>query len=149
MADEEKFININCSDDCDSDEECNWTKEGEFIVKEFESVVNYIGISTKLEQSERLIYFNCETKEGDKYCIELTSAGFRIVSNSFDTIDQDKQYGMIQKDEDKEDDEDDESGQRIPIFYETMNALLDKMSPLYRIAFSDQLIIKLNAHANK
>ncbi|XP_053207615.1 GSK3B-interacting protein-like [Panonychus citri] len=140
MAQFERSVDVH---DSDGEDECDWTKEAQFIVKEFESVVNYISVSTKLDQSDHLIYFNCETKEGDKYCIELTAAGFRIVSNLFDTIDEDKKI--------VHEEENDEGQEKIlnSVFYETMNALLDKMSPLYRIAFSNQLIEKLNSHINQ
>ncbi|XP_015783505.1 GSK3-beta interaction protein [Tetranychus urticae] len=133
MANVEKSFDSSSS--FDDEEEGDWTKEASFIVNEFKLVVNDIHVSQKLKQSENRIYFNCETKEGNRYCIEFTAAGFKIVSNSYDTI--------------NEEEKDKQEEQESSIFYETMNALLDKVSPLYRNAFSDQLINKLNAYASQ
>lgn len=130
------------SRDSDS-EEIGWQREAESIVKEFKSCLNQIMVSTKLPTTDSRIYFNLETKEGDKYCVELTASGFRICSDSFDVADEcDVELKNI-------DDQSDEQNYDKNVFYETMNALLDKLSPLYRISFSNQLIDRLNDHQRR
>ncbi|XP_077518881.1 GSK3-beta interaction protein [Amblyomma americanum] len=65
-------------------------------------------------------YFNLQTKEGKQMCVMMSRQGFQVVGNSYDVRDI-------------------EDGQ----CYETVNALLDSLSPAYRRLFSEALTKKL------
>ena len=98
--------------------------EAEYVKQDIRFAVEYIDISSSLPYKEDVVYLNLETKEKEKYCIELTSQGFHIISQKFDTV------------------ENEENG----IYYETIYALLDSISPQYRQLFGESLAAKLAAH---
>ena len=52
--------------------------EAEAAVREISFAVEFVEISTKLKNSDDLAYMNIRTKEGTKYCVELTVQGYRV-----------------------------------------------------------------------
>ncbi|XP_076036277.1 GSK3B-interacting protein-like [Oratosquilla oratoria] len=96
-----------------------WHKEATAVIQDVKDCVKHLVISS-LPSSNSTIYFNLTTKEEDKYCVELTALGFRIVGKEYD----DK--SMPNED-----------------YFETPYSLLDKLSPLYRLSFSNSLSEKL------
>ena len=99
-----------------------WKAEATHVIKDVSSCVSSICISEKLPSSETGIYFNLETKEMLKYTIELSTAGFRICGNAFDSnhVSDSKSF-------------------------ETIYALLDSISPKYRESFGQALSDRLTA----
>lgn len=125
------MLEQNCEANGSDNEEIGWEKEAQSIVKEFKPCVNFIEVSSGLPSTNSRIFLNLEIKEGKKFCIELSASGFRICSDKFDETDEDAgESGSIE-------------GCDIQ-FYETMNALLDKVSPQYRNCFTEQLIKRLS-----
>lgn len=110
----------------DGEEIINWEEEAMAIINDVKTHVAEIDISRKLPSDESHIYMNIRTFEGAAYCVHVSSTGFRIVSDIYDTIDEDK---------DKIVDEDE--------VYETPYALLDKISPRYVESFGNQLCKQL------
>lgn len=142
------MMSNDACDDGESDgEEIGWKKEAESIVNEFKSCVKSIAVSSKLPLTDSRVYFNLQTQEGNLYCVELTASGFRICSNRFDMVDDcddcDLEAASVEHHNQPSDNENNASKN---VFYETMNALLDKLSPLYRVSFTNQLIDRLNDH---
>ncbi|WAR07141.1 GSKIP-like protein [Mya arenaria] len=70
---------------------------------------------------------SAETKECERYCVELSLNGFRLASRQYDSID-------------------DGSGAR---YFETIYALLDSISLGYRNTFGDTLIQRLQGLENR
>lgn len=111
--------------DSDNGEEIiNWVEEANAIINDVRTHVAEIDISKELPSSKSHIYLNIRTFEGAAYCVHVSSLGFRIVSEIYDTIDEDKK-------EVKEDGEEE--------VFETPYALLDKISPRYVESFANQL----------
>ncbi|XP_065359640.1 GSK3-beta interaction protein [Calliphora vicina] len=114
-------------DDSDNGEQIiNWVEEATAIIKDVRTHVAEIDISKKLPSNESHIYLNIRTFEGAAYCVHVSSLGFRIVSEFYDTIDTDKE----ELDEEEE-------------VFETPYALLDKISPRYVESFGNQLCKQL------
>lgn len=117
----------------DNDEKIiNWEEEAQAIINDVKSHVKHIETSSVLPSTETNIYINVTTFEDQQYCVHVSSAGFRIVSNSYDTIDEDKS--------EMPDGDDEEAAKDI---YETPYALLDKISPSYVQSFGNQLTKQL------
>ncbi|KAJ8894471.1 hypothetical protein PR048_007125 [Dryococelus australis] len=92
-----------------------WVVEAEAVMKDIKEHVKEVCLST-MENSNRFIYLNVMTGEGDKYCVELSAAGFRVVGNSYDSKTlNDKQY------------------------FETPYALLGSISSTYTTSFGNSL----------
>ena len=120
----------------DDSEEIGWEKEAQSIIKEFKSCVKVIEISD-LPSTNSRIFFNLETKEGKKFCIELSASGFRICSKKFNETSQSDDEGTLGSQCTSDE------GCHMQ-FYETLNALLDRVSPQYRSCFTEQLIKRLS-----
>jgi len=101
------------------DEE-GWKSEARAVVKELESYVLYIDLSSNLLADNNQIYLNVTTKENTDHTVHLSCQGFKIVGNKFDSSDIE---GM-------------------PV-YETAHSLLDNLSPGYREAFGAHLSARL------
>ncbi|EYC07709.1 hypothetical protein ANCDUO_18634 [Ancylostoma duodenale] len=79
-----------------------------------------------LPRTSELLFLNLTTLEHVTYCIELTGKGWRIASNRADCMNGDfRQLHMHTK------------------YFESLNQLLDTVSPSYRQRFGGQLIDKL------
>lgn len=89
------------------------------IIEEIRFSVADVSISS-LPSGELASYFNLQTKEGKRMCVMMSRQGFQVVGNDYDV------RGI-------------EDGQ----CYETVNALLDSLSPAYRRLFSEALAKKL------
>ncbi|XP_073843179.1 GSK3-beta interaction protein [Musca autumnalis] len=117
--------NIPSTDPDDNGEEIiNWQVEATAIINDVKTHVAEIEIA-KLPSNESHIYMNIRTFEGATYCIHVSSMGFRVVSEIYNTIDEDK--AEVNEDE----------------VYETPYALLDKISPRYVESFGNQLCKQL------
>lgn len=117
-AGEERFLHGNHDDPGQG-----WREEASAVFSDIQDLVKQVFISQSLPCNESGVYFNLETKEDKKLTVELSTAGFKICGNSFDNIDENE----------------------MSPYYETIYALLDNLSPLYRESFSQSLAAKLNA----
>ncbi|XP_061398600.1 GSK3-beta interaction protein [Musca vetustissima] len=115
------------SDNDNGEEIINWEEEATAIINDVKTHVAEIEISKVLPSNESHIYMNIRTFEGATYCIHVSSMGFRVVSEMYNTIDEDKTE--VNEDE----------------VYETPYALLDKISPRYVESFGNQLCKQLLA----
>ncbi|GBM72213.1 GSK3-beta interaction protein [Araneus ventricosus] len=105
-------------------EQCiDWREEAQAVIRDVGFALKNIAISSHLPQSSTEIYFNVETKEGQKFCVELSSYGFRVVSDCFDRV---------------------EETYKDQTYYETPYALLDKYSSQFRECFAAALVKKLS-----
>jgi len=100
--------------------EDQWKTEATGVIHDIQEHVNDIGISDKIRSTNQCIYLNVTTVEGVQYCIELSASGFRIVGNAYDNKT--------------------EPSNR---HFETPYALLNHISPSYRISFGNLLLKKL------
>ncbi|KAG8181138.1 hypothetical protein JTE90_002498 [Oedothorax gibbosus] len=117
-----KFLKITMSESIDG-KIIDWREEAEAVIKDVGFALRKIEISSTMPQSQTEIYFNIETKERQKYCVKLSSYGFRVVSDNFD-----------------------QAVDRYPdqTYYETPYALLDKYSSQFRECFAAALEKKLS-----
>uniref|UniRef100_A0A0K8UWF0 GSK3-beta interaction protein n=1 Tax=Bactrocera latifrons TaxID=174628 RepID=A0A0K8UWF0_BACLA len=114
--------------DNDNDEEViNWEEEAAAIIKDVNPHVALIEISQQIPSNVNKVYLNVRTIEGQEYCVQVSSIGFRVVGSAFNSIDPGKEE--INEEED--------------VFYETPYALLDKISPSYVESFGNQLCKQL------
>ncbi|GFR18886.1 hypothetical protein TNCT_373741 [Trichonephila clavata] len=101
----------------------DWKEEAVFVIRDVGFAVKDIAISTKIPQTQTEIYLNVETKEGQKLCVELSSYGFKVVSDCFDKVNE------FYEDQ---------------TYYETFYALMDKYSSQFRECFAAALEKKLS-----
>ncbi|KAM8780757.1 GSK3B-interacting protein isoform 2-T3 [Rhynchonycteris naso] len=97
--------------------------EAEAVVKDVLFAVNAMFVSNNLRCAHHVAYINVETRERDRYCLELTEAGLRVVGYAFDQVD---------------------DHLHTP-YHETVYSLLDTLSPAYRDAFGNALLQRLEA----
>ncbi|XP_052811816.1 GSK3-beta interaction protein-like [Mya arenaria] len=109
------------------DENYSLKIEAKEVIKEIAYAVKHVSLSAKLESTNERVFFNLETKECERYCVELSLNGFRLASRQYDSID-------------------DGSGAR---YFETIYALLDSISLGYRNTFGDTLIQRLQGLENR
>jgi len=121
---EERFL----ATDKESGEE-GWSSEATAVIADIHPYVKEISISTALPRDSSGVYLNLQTKEDKMYTIEMSSAGFRIAGQKYDSIEPEA-----------------DSGQNTNgiVYFETIYALLDVISPAYRHSFSTALADKLN-----
>lgn len=98
-----------------------WREEAAAVIHDIRDCVNQAAVSQLLPCDESHVFLNIETKECDKITVEMSTAGFRICGQSYDSMESD-------------------SGKR----YETIYALLDERSPGYRTSFAAALTEKLS-----
>lgn len=99
----------------------NWKQEAEAVINDVSLHVNSIEISQKLKISDSNIYLNVTTIEGNRFCVELSSQGFRIVGNDFNE-------NIIDSN----------------VFYETPYSLLNDISDNFKESFANLLQKRLN-----
>jgi len=102
-------------------------KEAERVVTEIKYGVEQASVSSKLETNDLLAYINIRTLEHEDWCVELTNSGYMVVSRHFDTIDaalKEENTNKVNK-------------------YETFEALMHKISPLFVKKFNDSVAEKL------
>ncbi|XP_032883380.1 GSK3B-interacting protein isoform X2 [Amblyraja radiata] len=97
--------------------------EAEAVVNDVNFAVNHMAVSKMLPIREDVAYINVETKERNRYCLELTEAGLRVVAYGFDQVDESLSMQ----------------------YHETIYSLLDSLSPAYRDAFGNALLQRLEA----
>ncbi|GCB83623.1 hypothetical protein scyTo_0024228, partial [Scyliorhinus torazame] len=68
--------------------------EAEAVVNDVNFAVRHMAVSKSLPVGEDVAYINVETKEGNKYCLELTEAGLRVRAALTDTNSQ-KMTGLV------------------------------------------------------
>ncbi|XP_045143870.1 GSK3B-interacting protein isoform X2 [Echinops telfairi] len=93
--------------------------EAEAVVSDVLFAVNSMRVSRSLRCADDVAYINVETREGSRYCLELTE----VVGYAFDQVDDDIQTP----------------------YHETVYSLLDTLSPAYREAFGNALLQRLEA----
>ncbi|KAF5917234.1 hypothetical protein HPG69_000003 [Diceros bicornis minor] len=91
--------------------------ESEAVVNNFLFAVNNMFVSKNLRCAGDVVYSNVETRERNRYCLELTEAGLRVVGYAFDQVDDHLQTP----------------------YHETLYSLLDTLSPAYWEAFGNTL----------
>ncbi|KAM6461677.1 GSK3B-interacting protein [Liasis olivaceus] len=97
--------------------------EAEAVVNDVLFAVRNMFVSKSLPCVEDVAYINVETRERNRYCLELTEAGLRVVGYAFDQMDESLQNP----------------------YHETVYSLLDSVSPAYREAFGNALLQRLEA----
>ncbi|XP_069008235.1 GSK3-beta interaction protein [Embiotoca jacksoni] len=95
--------------------------EAEAVVNDVLFAVAEMHVSQSLSSLSDMAYINVETREGNRYCLELTEAGLRVVGYAFDQVDEDLNTQ----------------------YHETVYSLLDTLSPGYREAFGNALLQRL------
>ncbi|XP_075387720.1 GSK3B-interacting protein isoform X2 [Tenrec ecaudatus] len=93
--------------------------EAEAVVSDVLFAVNSMRVSRSLRCADDMAYINVETREGSRYCLELTE----VVGYAFDQVDDNIQTP----------------------YHETVYSLLDTLSPAYREAFGNALLQRLEA----
>lgn len=119
----------NTETDPDSDPILEWEDEAEAIIKDVKQHVKDIQISTKLESSKTNIFLNVTTLEDRKFCARISTEGFQIVGNSYDSIV--------------------ESIEKTSMAYDTPYALLNDVSAQYVQSFGNGLASALEKLAEK
>ncbi|KAL2099342.1 hypothetical protein ACEWY4_005822 [Coilia grayii] len=95
--------------------------EAEAVVSDVLFAVTHMFVSQSLSSGLDVAYINVETREGKRYCLELSEAGLRVVGYGFDQVD---------------------AAVSAP-YHETVYSLLDGLSPAYRDAFGNALLQRL------
>ncbi|MGH0183028.1 UNVERIFIED_CONTAM: hypothetical protein FKN15_011165 [Acipenser sinensis] len=87
--------------------------EAQAVVNDVLFAVREMYVAHSLQNAVDVAHINVETREGNRYCLELTEAGLRV----------------------------DES--MMTQYHETVYSLLDSLSPAYREAFGNALLQRL------
>ncbi|KAJ3613031.1 hypothetical protein NHX12_019287 [Muraenolepis orangiensis] len=95
--------------------------EAEAVVSDVLFAVSEMYVSHSLDSALDVAYINVETRESNRYCLELTEAGLRVVGYGFDQVNEDLSTP----------------------YHETVYSLLDTLSPGYRQAFGNALLQRL------
>lgn len=95
--------------------------EAEAVVNDVLFAVTDMRVSHSLSSGLDVAYINLETREGQRYCLELTEAGLRVVGHVFDQVHEELSTQ----------------------YHETVYSLLDSLSPGYREAFGNALLQRL------
>uniref|UniRef100_A0A8C1RBV2 Gsk3b interacting protein n=1 Tax=Cyprinus carpio TaxID=7962 RepID=A0A8C1RBV2_CYPCA len=95
--------------------------EAEAVVNDVLFAVTDMRVSHSLSSGLDVAYINVETREGQRYCLELTEAGLRVVGHVFDQVHEELSTQ----------------------YHETVYSLLDSLSPGYREAFGNALLQRL------
>lgn len=103
----------------DSEELMDWQEEAKAIINDVKAHLKTVQVSERLESTDRRIYINATTLEEQNLCICVSSMGFRIVGQQFDTVNAEV-----------------EEKSKI---YETPYALFTDISPLYVKSFGEAL----------
>ncbi|XP_015205735.2 GSK3-beta interaction protein isoform X1 [Lepisosteus oculatus] len=96
-------------------------QEAEAVVNDVLFAVSAMSVSQVLQNAVDVAYINVQTREGNRYCLELTEAGLRVVGYAFDHVDESV----------------------TTQYHETVYSLLDSLSPAYREAFGNALLQRL------
>lgn len=110
-----------------ADQLIKWDEEARAVIDDVKNNVQQICISESLPATDHCIYLNCETLEGNKYTICLSSSGFQIVGKDFNKVD------AIDS----------------SVTYETPYAMLTEISESYKQSFGEELKKALIEHSKK
>jgi hypothetical protein len=105
------------------------SKEAERVANEIrrEQLVEFAEVSSVLESTNSIAYLNIGTFEKQNWCVELTATGYLVVANKFDHIDPDiKESNLKQLNK-----------------YETVEALMNSISPLFIEKFNKSVAERL------
>lgn len=100
----------------------SWEEEAQGVINDIKQHVVDAQISEVLKSNDQKIYLNLTTLENNKYCIELSAGGFRVVGNDFN-----------------------ESNLTEGSYFETPYSLLSSLSPQFHNSFGSALLMKLSA----
>lgn len=118
--------------------------EAEAVVNDVLFTVSEMHVSQSLNCASDVAYINVETREGNRYCLELTEAGLRVRARAVfsviymfmklkcGSVRQVVGYTFNQVNEDLN-----------TQYHETVYSLLDTLSPGYREAFGNALLQRL------
>ena len=126
------FLMTGCEDrlltgsSCPGDVGQGWREEAEAVVHEIRDFVNQVSISRDLPCNQSAVFLNLETREAVRLTIQLSASGFRVCGHSFDCIQE-----------------------PTAKCFESVNALLDSISPGYRKEFSSSLARRLEQLAHE
>ncbi len=115
----------NQADDSNDDDELlckSLAKEARLAVPSIAFGVEWAGVSDKLESSDLLAYINVRTLERTTWCVELTQAGYVVISDTFD---------------------DTFNGKRGTQRYETIEALMLAISPMFGKRLNELVVARL------
>lgn len=122
-------MNIDLTNDPNDDPiDRSMFHEAQRAVEQIRFGVEVANVSGELEKSDLIAYINLRTLEKEDRCIELTVGGYLIVAKKFDSIDSDLKHQNI------------EAINR----YESIDALMLKVSPMYMKKFNNTVAEKLN-----
>ena len=102
-------------------------KEAQRVCQEIAFGVQSANVSDQLDKSDALAYINLRTLEQEDWCVELTASGYLVVAKKFDTIDD------VVKQENLDN----------LTTYETVEALMNHLSPLFVKKYNDSVAEKL------
>lgn len=60
------------------EEEIDFRTEAQGIIKDISFSVENITVSSKLPATQECVYLNIQTKEQQKYCVQICIQGFRV-----------------------------------------------------------------------
>nr|XP_020446448.1 GSK3-beta interaction protein [Monopterus albus] len=118
---EESIVSSFDEDSVDLGDVKDMRLEAEAVVNDVLFAVTEMHVSQSLNSASDVAYINVEIREGNRYCLELTEAGLRVVGYAFDQVDEDLSTQ----------------------YHETVYSLLDSLSPGYREAFGNALLQRL------
>jgi len=100
--------------------EDGWKEEAIAVIKDVEKYVELILISDQLDSSCHQVHLNLTTKEKQRFTVELSAQGFRVVGLEHNT-----------------------TSDPSDSIFETPYSLLDSLSPTYRESFGEDLTKQL------
>ncbi len=122
-------MNIDLSNDVnDEPKDRSMEHEAERALKQIRFGIMTGSVSEELERNDLIAYINLRTLEEEDWCIELTVGGYLIVARQFDSIDSELKRKNIND---------------VNV-YESIDALMLKISPLYIKEFNLSVAEKLN-----
>lgn len=111
------------------------SREALKAIKQISFAVIKAEVSDKLPNNDDTSYINIRTLENEVYCIELTNSSYTVVSHEFDVINPD----VVAK------------SKCLDTFmcFETIDALMNSISPMYTKRFNEELARKLDLIEDK
>lgn len=100
-----------------------WQTEARSVIQDVQGHVQSIATSDNLRSTNTRIYLNLTTREGDRFTVELSGHGFRVVGSNHDDLSRDLEEG--------------------PTFFETPYSLLGSISPAFSTSFGAKLCERL------
>lgn len=131
-------------------ENLDWQAEAAALIDDMENYVLSIKISSRHKSDNMRIHFDIETLERNKLLVSMDSSGFRICDRQERKAADGGERAQVQKniaygDASEGQQQPQPTGDDHDKVYETINALLDDVSPRYRQAFGQALIDRLQS----